>query len=241
VPDNPRPASAPGSVRGDASTNAAEVDENPEWFSQFLNDRQTRKPSAHTMKAYRQDFIAIATLVTGGDPARVAVIDITKESMRTAFAAYARGHQAASIRRCWSTWNGAGGLASRRCGHAAVMAVTAFQDFSLADRDRKWDGDAAEKRVRKWAGAEDKPNPEYRDAHVWYDAENKDNFTAYKLLISDVVGGKLEAVPRGVMAAGAIMDGARGGIDLPKDDIDRVKSHLAKYYKKMGETAPWER
>ena len=42
------------------------------------------------------------------------------------------------------------------------------------------------------------------------------------------------------MAAGAIMDGARGGVDLPKDDIDRVKSHLAKY-KKMGETAPWER
>ncbi len=56
-----------------------------------------------------------------------------------------------------------------------------------------------------------------------------------------MVGGKLEAVPHGVMAAGGIMDGARGGIDLPKDDIDKVKSHLAKYYKKMGETAPWER
>jgi hypothetical protein len=37
------------------------------------------------------------------------------------------------------------------------------------------------------------------------------------------------------------MEGARGGIDLPKDDIERVKSHLAKYYKKMGETAPCER
>ena len=57
------------------------------------------------MKAYRQDFIAIATLVTGGDPARLAVTDITKDTMRTAFAAYARDHEAASIRRCWSTWN----------------------------------------------------------------------------------------------------------------------------------------
>ena len=72
-------------------------------------------------------------------------------------------------------------------------------------------------------------------------AISKDNFTAYKLLIADVVNGKLEAVPRGVMAAGGIMDGARGGVDLPKDDIDRVKSHLAKYYEKMGDTAPWER
>ncbi|WNG92593.1 hypothetical protein [Mycobacterium sp. ITM-2016-00318] len=121
------------------------------------------------------------------------------------------------------------------------MSVTAFQDLPLADRDRGWDGNAAEKRVRKWAGAEDEPNQEYRDAHVWYDSDKKTNFTAYKLLIADVVGGELKVVPRAVMAAGAIVDGARGGIDIPSDDEDRVKSHLAKYYKKMGETAPWER
>jgi len=121
------------------------------------------------------------------------------------------------------------------------MAVTSFQDLPLADRDRAWDGDAAEKRVRSWAGAEDEPNEKYRDAHVWYDAEKKDNFTAYKLLIADVVDGRLRAVPRGVMAAGNILQGARGGIDIPDDDVARVKSHLAKYYAKMGDDAPWER
>jgi hypothetical protein len=122
-----------------------------------------------------------------------------------------------------------------------TMAVTAFQDYPLADRDREWDGAAAEKRIRAWAGAEDEPNARYRDAHVWYDSENKDNFTAYKLLIADVIDGKVYAVPRGIMAAGNVMQGSRGGVDLPKQDIDRVKSHLAKYYKKMGEDAPWER
>jgi hypothetical protein len=121
------------------------------------------------------------------------------------------------------------------------VAVSAFQDLPLADRDRAWDGAAAEKRVRKWAGAEDEPNAEYRDAHVWYDAENKDNFTAYKLLIADVVSGRLVAVPRGIMAAGNVMRGSRGGVDLPDADIDRVKSHLAKYYKKMDDVAPWVR
>lgn len=121
------------------------------------------------------------------------------------------------------------------------MTVTSFQDLPLAAQDREWDGDAADKRVRKWADAQDEPNQKYRDAHVWYDSDKKDNFTAYKLLIADVVDGELKAVPRGVMAAGGIMDGARGGVDLPKDDIGRVKSHLAKYYKKMGDTAPWER
>jgi hypothetical protein len=120
------------------------------------------------------------------------------------------------------------------------MAVTSFQDLPLADRDRSWDGAAAERRVRAWADAEDEPNQRYRDAHVWYDAENKDNFTAYKLLVADVIDGRLTAVPRGVMAAGNVMQGSRGGVDLPQKDIARVKSHLAKYYAKMGDSAPWE-
>jgi integrase/recombinase XerC len=105
VPNRRDPGSAAPSVRGDADSEAAEVGPLPDWFTRFLNDRQTRKPSAHTMKAYRQDFIAIATLVTRGNPSRLAVTDITKETMRTAFAGYAPDHEAASIRRCWSTWN----------------------------------------------------------------------------------------------------------------------------------------
>jgi hypothetical protein len=120
------------------------------------------------------------------------------------------------------------------------MAVTAFGDLPLADRDREWDGAAAEKRVRAWAKAEDEPNEKYRDAHVWYDAASKENFTAYKLLIADVVDGRLTAVPRAVRAAGAVLQGSRGGIDLPAKDIDRVKRHLAKYYAKMDATAPWQ-
>src|SRR5690349_23811820 len=121
------------------------------------------------------------------------------------------------------------------------MSVTAFQDLPLADRDRKWDGDAAEKRVRKWADAADGPNEKYRSAHVWYDSDKKDNFTAYKLLIADVIDGRLTAVPRGVMAAAAVMDGSRGGVKLPENDVDRVKSHLAKYYAKMDDSPPWDR
>jgi site-specific recombinase XerD len=77
----------------------------PNWFADFLIDRATRKPSTHTIKAYRQDFAAVANLLTAGGPAEVALTDITKDSMRAAFAAYAATHEPASIRRCWSTWN----------------------------------------------------------------------------------------------------------------------------------------
>ena len=126
-------------------------------------------------------------------------------------------------------------------GYPLGMAVPTFQDLPLADRSRRWNGDAAEKRVRKFTGAMDAPNAAYRRLHLWHDADNKDNYTAYKLLIADVVDGRLLAVPRGVMSAGNVMQGSRGGVDLPAGDIDRVKSHLARYYAKMGEPAPWDR
>jgi hypothetical protein len=119
------------------------------------------------------------------------------------------------------------------------MAVTSFQDFELADRDREWDGQAAERRVRAWAHANDGPNEDYRKAHLWYDAEKKQNFGSYKLLIADIVGKEIRAVPRGLTAAAAVLQGSRGGVDLPGKDIDRVKSHVAKYYAKMSEDPPW--
>ena len=53
-PQRPRPR-APAMLQS-----RADAESFPHWFTQFLNDRQTRKPSAHTMKAYRQDFLAIA-------------------------------------------------------------------------------------------------------------------------------------------------------------------------------------
>jgi site-specific recombinase XerC len=78
----------------------------PEWFAAFLADRGTRKPSAHTIKAYRQDFDAIATLLAGGeDLSGMALGAITIDALRSAFARYAQTHEAASIQRCWSTWN----------------------------------------------------------------------------------------------------------------------------------------
>lgn len=79
----------------------------PTWFLDFLTDRAIRKPSPHTVKAYSQDFEAIATLLAGV-PERVFNLKtnaLTKDALQTAFAEYARTHAAASIRRCWSNWN----------------------------------------------------------------------------------------------------------------------------------------
>lgn len=89
----------------DATSARPAVDGIPEWFQQFLDHRQASKPSAHTMKAYQRDFVAIAKLLIDAEPIRLDPADITRDSMRAAFAAFAADHEAASIRRCWSTWN----------------------------------------------------------------------------------------------------------------------------------------
>jgi hypothetical protein len=120
-----------------------------------------------------------------------------------------------------------------------AMTVVEFADLPLTGRKRRWDADAAERRVRRWADAESAPNERYRKAFLWYDARRKDEFTAYKLPIADVTDGRLKAVPRGIMAAAGVIQGARGGVDLPGKDVAGIKRVLERYYAKFGEDAPW--
>ena len=105
--DAPAGATTPDVGRCDmhATESAGEAAALPNWFTDFLTDRATRKPSEHTMAAYRRDFAAVAAFVPADKPGQITPTDITRDNMRAAFAAYAAGHEPASIRRCWSTWN----------------------------------------------------------------------------------------------------------------------------------------
>ena len=47
-------------------------------------------------------------------------------------------------------------------------------------------------------------------------------------------------MPGAIIAAAGILDGARGGVDVPDADRPKLRRHLARYYAKMGETPPWE-
>lgn len=121
-----------------------------------------------------------------------------------------------------------------------VKAVVPFQDLPLADKNTPWDADAAVARVRKWAGGDEIDWNKYRKAFLWYDEEKADTFGAYKLPIADVIDGELRAVPRAIFAAAAALQGARGGVDVPDSDMPALRRHVARYYAKMGLTAPWE-
>jgi HK97 family phage prohead protease len=126
---------------------------------------------------------------------------------------------------------------------AELKAASGSTDLPLADRDREWDADAAVRRVREWAGGPDKESVQwskYRRAFFWYDESDPENFGSYKLPFADVIDGRLMAVPRGIFAAAAAVQGARGGVNIPDGDRDAVRRKIAAYYRRMDETPPWE-
>lgn len=124
-------------------------------------------------------------------------------------------------------------------------AVVPFQDFPLADRARPFSKPKADRRVREWAGAEDGLISaaiwnKYAKCFVWWDKENPDKFSSYKLLITDIVDDKKTAIPRAIFAAAAVVQGARGGLDVPNSDLPGIKAHLTKYFDKMDLDAPFD-
>jgi HK97 family phage prohead protease len=129
----------------------------------------------------------------------------------------------------------------------AVKGVTKFEDLPLAARGRLWEASAADQRVRAWAGAEDAPNDQYAKAFFWNDPEGDDKFSGFKLGFADIIDGTLTAIPRGIFAVAGVLNGARGGVDIPDADQTAVKAAVSKYYDKMAKefdddsiVVPWQ-
>ena len=131
--------------------------------------------------------------------------------------------------------------ANRHAQVSSFKSVVPFKDLPLADRARRWDSAAAVQRVRTHTGSEDAPASGYKNAFLWYDSENSENYGAYKLPIADVIDGELKAVPRAIFAAAAVMAGARGGVDVPEGDRPAIIRHINRYYDKMGLDSPFEK
>lgn len=126
-------------------------------------------------------------------------------------------------------------------------AASGSTSLPLADRSRSWDADSAVKRLRKYASSDGSGDKEkmnwrtYRRFFFWYDSKNPEDFGSYKLPFADIVNGKPHAIPRAIFAAAAAIQGARGGVHIPESDVPSVKSRIASYYKKLGETPPWDK
>lgn len=129
-----------------------------------------------------------------------------------------------------------------------IKTVQSFLDLPLAPREREWDGAEAERRVRDWATTDGEIDfNKYRQAFMWWDNESPENLTSYKFGYADIIDGGLKAVPRGLLAVAAALQGGRTETTIPEADQERMKNVVSRYYKKMSEEfedesiiAPWD-
>lgn len=123
----------------------------------------------------------------------------------------------------------------KKLGGTEKRDAVPFQDLPRAPIDMKWsfsaeDGDEILGVNKDWS--------KYKRAHLYYDKENPENKSGYKLPIAKIYNGKLSVFFRAIVAAMASLNGARGGIDIPEMDKKSVYKSIQKYYEKFGETAP---
>lgn len=123
-----------------------------------------------------------------------------------------------------------------------VRGVTPVDDLpqSMADKDYEWDADAAVGRIREMTGSTEEPSEDYRSAFLFFDEDNTGDFDSYRLPVCDVVDGEKRVVPRAVFTAAAILDGAKGGVELG-DDRDAVIATVEALYKRMDMDSPFEK
>lgn len=120
-----------------------------------------------------------------------------------------------------------------------VKAVVPYQSYSMGDRQAPWDSGQAEGRWRTFTGSEDGASPDYKKGFLWYDKKKPDLFGSYKMQIVDVIDGTPYIMPRAVFAAAAAIRGARGGVEIPEEDLPGVIANVERYYDRMGLTSPW--
>jgi HK97 family phage prohead protease len=115
----------------------------------------------------------------------------------------------------------------------ATKAAVPYSDLPLAPRQREWDKDNALARVRKATDSLEKPGTKYKKAFFWFDENAEELFGSYKLPFVDIIDGELKAVPRGIFAVAAALRGARGGVNIPEEDKNKIIDNVNRYYEKM--------
>jgi hypothetical protein len=112
----------------------------------------------------------------------------------------------------------------------ASVNSSGWSSMPLADEGTPWSGDGARKALWSWADGDMR---KYRKGFLWWDQSAPDQKGSYKLPIATVRDGKLVLVPRAVNAVAQILAGARGGVDIPDDDMDAVEAVVKRIQKRF--------
>lgn len=178
-------------------------------------------------------------------------LTITVEAARRHLARAANnGHL---VRLAPGLYIGAATLPEDTPPHTLTAAMAGNLDLPIHDDpETPWDGNKAASRVLQWATRDDGTVDPARltQAFLWRDTDaNPATLAAYKLGVADVfdtgTSRRLEIVPRAVYTVAAALQGARGGVNIPDDEQDRIRRRVDRLYERISEkfgrtiTPPW--
>lgn len=121
----------------------------------------------------------------------------------------------------------------------SVKVAAPFKNYVLSDLDTDWDSTKSINQIKDKTGSDGNPSASYKTGFMWYDADNPDVFESYKLPFVYANDGSFNAIPKGIFAITAVLNGARGGVDIPSKDIKAVERNVNGYYKKMDRDLPF--
>lgn len=122
----------------------------------------------------------------------------------------------------------------------SMKSVVTYRDMPVASVGEDWDVAHVIKSLREDTQSADTPSDAFRDAFLWVDASDRDEFSSYRFAIARVIDGEMTVIPKAVFAATAALLGARGKSDLSDKEISGITDNLEKYYAKMGRASPFK-
>jgi HK97 family phage prohead protease len=116
----------------------------------------------------------------------------------------------------------------------AYKSIGGDLELPLADREYEWDSASAIQRIRDFTNSTEEPSDTYENYFLYYEDENEDAFTAYKLPFVDIIDNQAYIVPRAIFAIAAALQGARGGLNIPATEKEAISNIVNNLYDRMA-------
>lgn len=180
------------------------------------------------------------TLDDAGSIEPMCSLSVTDEDGRTSVSWNNDEDPANILTAAQAILGGEHGASAQRALDLAVVGASRdavpFRSFPLADEGMAWSFTVTEENA---VLGDPQDFGTFRSVHAWEDPDlDRETKARYKLPHHKRVGDEIRTVFRGVQAAMAALNGARGGTDIPEADRPRVHSHLRKHYEEFDREAP---
>lgn len=117
-----------------------------------------------------------------------------------------------------------------------MKSANGYKEFPLAKEETSWSFSTSDANSVLGDNKDDWKN--YKRVHFWFDPDNQEKKSGYKLPFAKKIDGTISAVWRGVSAAMAALLGARGGVDIPDDQRKAIYGKIKAYYKRFDKEPP---